>query len=130
MQEQINLKYKEYINSNLNLESNNGEIHLSEVIQNSESDVVIDTTIGVEELRAAGVVSYPSLDETTEEKMLKTNQVPAELSNTSLSDTSESSMLESANSQLPRKRREGWDKYPWLCTDCEEVVIFQILSYF
>jgi hypothetical protein len=26
------------------------------------------------------------------------------------------------DSSSPRKRRDGWEKYPWMCTDCAQVV--------
>lgn len=24
-----------------------------------------------------------------------------------------------------RKRRDGWEKYPWMCTDCSQVILLQ-----
>lgn len=27
----------------------------------------------------------------------------------------------------PRKRRDGWEKYPWMCTDCSQVICLKYI---
>lgn len=33
------------------------------------------------------------------------------------------------DSSSARKRRDGWEKYPWMCTDCSQVMLLHCITY-
>lgn len=65
-------------------------------------------------MRLAPDKAEESLPTAELEKPMRKTKVDPAVANRAVAATSR-------EDSSPRKRRDGWDKYPWLCTDCDEV---------